>query len=102
MEFMKNSYLFTTVIIAILIFTLGTLSLLSIDQADAYHEQQLRNMGIGYNDYDNDGVTCATTDLDADAWSDQFYNHHNPDINQLIACEKKKLVMQVFHLRQII
>lgn len=59
-------------------------------QVDAYHEMQLRSMGIGFNDYDGDGVTCAATDYQANLWSDPFYNHHNPNINQLIACENKE------------
>jgi hypothetical protein len=58
--------------------------------AFAHHEQMLRDMGIGYNDYDDDGVTCAATDEQADAWSDQFFNHHNVNIAYLKACEAKE------------
>lgn len=77
-------------IVLILLVTLSIGSLGSASHVEAFHEMQLRNMGIGYNDYDGDGVTCAATDYQADLWSDQFYNHHNPNINQLITCENKE------------
>lgn len=32
----------------------------------ADHEQKLREIGVGYNDYDGDGITCAMTDARAD------------------------------------
>lgn len=38
-----------------------------ISQIDARHEARLRDLGIGYNDFDNNGITCATSDFQEDA-----------------------------------
>jgi hypothetical protein len=75
-----------TVTIGVAMITTTTLTTL----AYADHEAVLREMGLGYNDYDNDGVTCAATDQQADAWSDQFFNHHTPNIQYLVTCENKE------------
>ena len=48
----------------------------TIPTAWAHHEAYYRSLGIGFNDYDGDGRTCAASDYEADLWSDQFYNHH--------------------------
>jgi hypothetical protein len=48
----------------------------SITEVLAYHEDYYRSLGIGFNDYDKDGRTCAATDYQADMWSDLFYDHH--------------------------
>jgi hypothetical protein len=57
------------------------------------HEAYYRSLGIGFNDYDNDGRTCAATDYEADMWSDQFYDHHeisNARIAHFQNCEAKE------------
>ncbi len=64
-----------------------------ITKVMAYHEAYYRSLGIGFNDYDNDGRTCAATDYEADMWSDQFYNHHemsNARIAHFQSCEAKE------------
>ena len=83
---MNKSILFAAVVM-----TLASLSLIGTNFASASHEFGLRQMGIGYNDYDNDGVTCAATDFQADLWSDQFFNHHIVDMNRLISCENMEM-----------
>ena len=59
----------------------------------ANHEAYYRNQGIGFNDYDGDGRTCAATDYEADLWSDQFYNHHeisDSRTSHFQSCEAKE------------
>jgi hypothetical protein len=65
----------------------------SPDVALADHEAFYRDLGVGFNDYDDDGRTCAATDEEADAWSDAFYNHHeisDARIAHFESCEAKE------------
>jgi hypothetical protein len=79
-----------SILLAAVVMALASFSSIGTNSATANHEFGLRQLGIGYNDYDHDGVTCAATDYQADLWSDQFYNHHIVDMNRLIACENKE------------
>lgn len=83
---MKNVIFFSAIIVlAGIMFAIQT-----VQTAQANHEMGLRKLGVGFNDYDNDGVTCAATDYNANLWSDRFWNHHMVNMYALVACENKE------------